>query len=501
MAKRVLLAGLYHESHTFLDGVTPLEAFALRRGDELLAERGGASPLSGVLGVAEACGWQVVPAVDLRAGPGPTAADEVLETCWRELEACVRGAGVLDGVFLVLHGAMVTESHADVEGELLARLRGLPSIKEAPAGGILDLHANVSERLAALGDCFLAYRENPHADAKQAAADAARLLDRLMTSDERPKIVRAQPAVLWPPTGTATAEDPMRALEAQARALEAASPELLAVNVFAGFSYADVPHAGPAFTAVTLGDAQDARRKLQGLCDEATRRRAEGIPQEASVAEMLAALEKFPRPGAPGFRGPAVVAEPSDNIGGGAPGDGTGLLRAFVEHRVADTAVALCDPLAVDKLAALSAGARVELALGGRGSRFDAGPLKLSVELRSLSDGRFELEDPQSHLASMSGGRFEMGPCAVVRHAGVTILLTSRPTPPFDLGQWRSQGIAPKGLFALGVKAAVAHRRAYDAVASAHFRVATPGPCPGNLSALPYRRVRRPIFPLDPNLP
>ncbi|MCK6474776.1 MAG: M81 family metallopeptidase [Planctomycetes bacterium] len=496
MAKRVLLAGLYHESHTFLDGVTPLEAFALRRGAALLAERGGASPLSGALEVAERCGWQVVPAVDLRSGPGATAADEVLETFWREIEACVRGAEALDGVFLVLHGAMVTESQADVEGEVLERLRALPSIKEVPVGGILDLHANVSERLAALGDCFLAYRENPHADAKQASADAARLLDRLMTSGERPRTVRAQPAVLWPPTGTATAEDPMRALEAQARALESASPELLAVNVFAGFSYADVPHAGPAFTAVTLGDAQDAQRKLQELCGEATRRRAEGIPQESSVAKVMAALATLPPPGAPGFRGPAVIAEPSDNIGGGAPGDGTGLLRAFVEHRVEGAAVALCDPHAVKKLAALSAGTRAELALGGRGSRFDAGPLKLSVELLTLSDGRFGLEDPQSHLASMSGGRFEMGPCAVVRHAGVTILLTSRPTPPFDLGQWRSQGLAPEGFFALGVKAAVAHRRAYDGIAGAHFRVATPGPCPGNLAALPYRRLRQAVFPV-----
>lgn len=496
MAKRVLLAGLYHESHTFLDGVTPLEAFALRRGDELLAERGGASPLSGALEVAGACGWQVVPAADLRAGPGATAADEVLETCWRELEACVRNAGALSGVFLVLHGAMVTESHVDVEGELLARLRGLPALKDTPVGGILDLHANVSERLAALGDCFLAYRENPHTDAKQAAADAARLLDRLMTSGERPETVRAQPALLWPPAGTATAEDPLRALEAQARALEAASPGLLAVNVFAGFSYADVPHAGPAFTAVTLGDAKDARRKLRTLCDEAVRRRAEGVPAESSCAEVMAALARLPRPGAPGFRGPAVIAEPSDNIGGGAPGDGTGLLRAFVEHRVADAAVALCDPRAVEKLAALSEGTRAELALGGRGSRFDAGPLKLSVELRSLGGGRFELEDPHSHLASMSGGRFEMGPCAVVRHEGVTILLTSRPTPPFDLGQWRSLGLAPEKFFALGVKAAVAHRRAYDPIAGAHFRVATPGPCPGNLAALPYRRLRRGVYPV-----
>jgi microcystin degradation protein MlrC len=84
-----------------------------------------------------------------------------------------------------------------------------------------------------------------------------------------------------------------------------------------------------------------------------------------------------------------------------------------------------------------------------------------------------------------------------VRHAGITLLLTSRKTPPFDLGQWRSQGIHPEQLRVIGVKAAVAHRRAYDAIAKASYTVDTPGPCSSNLRSLPFRRIRRPIYPLD----
>jgi len=91
----------------------------------------------------------------------------------------------------------------------------------------------------------------------------------------------------------------------------------------------------------------------------------------------------------------------------------------------------------------------------------------------------------------------DMGPCAVVRSAGVTVLLTSKKTPPFDLGQLRSQGIEPEKLSVIGVKAAVAHRRAYDRVTKASFTVATPGPCSSNLHSFPYKYVRRPIDPLD----
>ncbi|KAF0180368.1 MAG: MlrC domain protein [Limisphaerales bacterium] len=199
-------------------------------------------------------------------------------------------------------------------------------------------------------------------------------------------------------------------------------------------------------------------------------------------------------PAPPGL---TVLVEPSDNIGGGAPGDGTGLLRAMLKHRLPNCAIAINDPQAVAQLAALPIGARVTLPIGGKGSRLDAGPLSLEVELLSRRDGHFKLEDKQSHLASMCGDAFDMGPCAVVRHGEVTILLTSRKTPPFDLGQWRSQGLEPTRFSFIGVKAAVAHRRAYDGIAARMLWVDTPGPCTSNVRSLPYRRIRRPVYPLD----
>jgi microcystin degradation protein MlrC len=86
----------------------------------------------------------------------------------------------------------------------------------------------------------------------------------------------------------------------------------------------------------------------------------------------------------------------------------------------------------------------------------------------------------------------------VVRHRGLTILLTSKKLPPFDLGQWRSQGVNPEDLSMIGIKAAVGHRVAYEPIASGSFTVSTAGPCTSDVTRLPYKHLRRPVFPLDP---
>jgi microcystin degradation protein MlrC len=487
MKKRVLLAGLFHETHTFLEGTTGLRDFAVLRGGELLRCAGDSSPLGGVLESAEEFGWEVVPAVDFRASPSAMVEDEVVETFWQELAS--HGGQSYDAVYLVLHGAMTSQSLDDVEGEILARLRHLLG-QAVPIFGVFDLHANFTQRMADLANCLVAYRENPHADARRAAQIAAGLLQRTLTTGQVPRMFWHHPPVMWPPTGTGTASEPMLSLERLSRELEAASPEFWAVSVSAGFSFADTPDTGVSFAIATVGAESEARAALEKLGAWALEKKAAGNVTDPSVGEVFAQLQPLP----PGL---TVLVEPSDNIGGGAPGDGTGLLRALVERRIQNAAICINDPAAVQRLTSLDIGAKVALPIGGRGSRIDAGPLTLEVELLRRGDGKFELEDKQSHLASMCGDRFDMGQCAVVRHGGLTILLTSRKTAPFDLGQWRSQGIEPKSLSVIAVKAAVAHRRAYDPIAARMLWVDTPGPCTGNLRSLPYRKIRRPIFPLD----
>lgn len=495
MRRRVLIAGLFHETHTFLTEATRWESFSVRRGVELLAARGDASPLAGVLDVAAERNWELVLAIDARATPSGTVSNDVFDRFWSELRETAEAellAG-LDGICLVLHGAMTTESVLDVEGELVRRLRALPNGERVPIGGVLDLHGNISREFAEQTQAFVAYRANPHVDACEAARDGARLLDRVMNSEHWPATVQAAPNVMWPPTGTGTADEPMRSLERMARDIERHRPEIAAVNVFAGFAFADTPDTRVSFTAVTFGNPQVARQELEVLVEEATRQRQVGNVVPPSLEEVLATVQQEVARG----ETPVVLVEPSDNVGGGAPGDNTSLFRALVARGIQNAAVVINDPEAVRNISAFPIGTKRTLTLGGRSdARFDQ-PVTCDVELLSVSDGQFSLEDEHSHLASMSGTHIDMGPCAVVRHAGIRVLLTSRKTPPFDLGQLRSQGIVPEELSVIGVKAAVAHRRAYDPITRHSHTVNTPGPCTSDLTLLPFQHVHRPVFPLD----
>ena len=252
--------------------------------------------LAGVMEVAADCGWDSIPVVHMGAMPGPLVADEVVETFWRAFTDVVQREAPrgIDGVLLILHGAMVSESFTDVEGEILRRIHDLPELAGVPVCGSLDLHCNFTPDMAQYSSALVAYRENPHTDIKQTAVRAARLLDRLMHSGEKPVTVYAHPPLIWTPSGTGTREIPMRTLEARAREIEAAYPEIMVVNVFGGFAFADIPEAGVSFSAVTVGDPDLARSAVEELSAMAMYMRALGNVSGVDLDEVLDKLPQAP---------------------------------------------------------------------------------------------------------------------------------------------------------------------------------------------------------------
>lgn len=490
--RRLFVAGLYHETNTFVEQPTELEAFQIFRDEAVLSLLGNASPMDGLLQQALDFDWEIVPGLVYQASPSGPLRDEVFESYWSEFQPRVESAlrHGIDAIFLILHGAMASGSFPDVEGELLRRIRTLPGAEHLPLFAVLDLHANVSELMVRSATALIPYRENPHTDARETAVRGATLLHRIWSDGLLPRAYFRHSGILLAPPSTGTAVDPMRSLERIARELEQSEGHL-EIGIAAGFAHADTPDTGLSFWVLSTQNEAACARTLETLLQTASPLARTLRTKEWELSDALRQIEQdrlFP----------ALIVEPADNIGGGTPGDATFVARALLLSPFERVGVILNDPDAVARLQTTSIGSRVRIPLGGKGSSTDPGPLELEVTLLRLTNGDFLLEDKQSHLASMHGSKIAMGPCAVVTVKNCTILLTSRATPPFDLGQWRSQGIEPRDFQVIGVKAAVGHRRAYDTISRSSFTVRTPGPATSDLFSLPYRKIRRPIYPLDP---
>ncbi|WP_343701222.1 M81 family metallopeptidase [Chitinophaga sp.] len=493
MVPTVFVAGLFHETHTFLNERTGLDSFrkmALFHGQEIIANNNGSgSPMDGFLSFARERHWHVIPGIQMAAMPSGMVEEEVLNY-FREhfFAALEKSWASLNAVYLVLHGAMVCENTHDVEGRVLQELQQFLSSrgKHIPVVAVLDLHANISPLMVENSTCLYAYRKNPHTDAREAAIRAAMLLEKIMMKPGVQQVFHATPYII-PPTGLGTDADPMKAVLHKAATIEAANPEILCINVLGGFAYADIEDCGFSFTCCTRGSAEQAEAWLAELELELTKYLYAAYPEENTLDEVLALT---------GQQTPVLLIEASDNIGGGTPGDGTGILLPLLAAGKKGVVAVLNDAAAVQECFNAGTGRNVLLRIGAKTDSFHGEPVEFEGTVQNLTDGRFELENKNSHLASITGTHVNMGPCAVVSNKQATILLTTHKTPPMDLGQLRSQGIVPEAAHYIIVKAAVSHKQAYDPVAAASFYIDSPGLCTSNLARLPYRHIGHKIIGL-----
>jgi microcystin degradation protein MlrC len=488
IAMRIAIAGFMHESNTFNPLRTDRAAFAaqgLAFGPALLDEWADAHhEVGGFIAGARAGGDEPVPLVMAWATPAGPVADDVLDEVTGYLIDELRRRRP-DGLLLALHGAMVAESCADADGEVLARLRRAlgPAF---PIVVTLDLHGNVSQRLIDHCDATVAYRTCPHVDQRTCGLRAAEILRALLRDGVRPRQALAKPPVLVNIMVHDTSREPQRSFMEEARALEQ-RPGVLRVNVLPGFAYADVPQMGPSVVVVTDGDADLARREADRLAARLWDARESLVRELPSVAEAVArALQAERRP--------VVLVETGDNVGGGSAGDSTVLLAEMLRQGATDGVACLYAPDEARQCAAAGVGGEVSLLVGGKVDRLHGDPVGVRGRVRVLHDGTYV-----EHEVRHGGKRVNhMGLTALVEIQGRNLLaLNSLRHPPFSLGQLTCLGIDPRRQRLLVVKAAIAYKAAYAPVAGTVIEVDTPGLTAVNPARFAYRHIRRPLFPLD----
>lgn len=504
---RITLARMSHETNTFSPVITDLPRFsgrgqeppegveALRRG------RGSMSCLSGFIEVCEREGVPIDVAVSGVASPSGPVEDDAFEYM---AERIVKAATHCDAMLLELHGAMVTRSHEDGEGELLRRIRHVAP--QLPVGVALDMHANIYPDIVRLATLITGYHRYPHTDMHDTGVRAAELLLRTLRGEIRPVMHWGNLPMLPHVMRQGTDDEPNRTLQARAEALEAAAARgeggALAVSVFTGFPHADIREAGLSVVVVDDGDAARARHTCEELLDAAWQARGAFVyPLEALGDSMARARAIADDPTTP--PGPVVLLDHYDNSASGGTMDTTDVLAEILRQGLEDVAVfAIFDPEAVAAMVAAGVGNEVTLALGGktpmRSLPVQSAPLTVTGRVKAIVDGRFEAVGEANRIAgSTRGVTMDMGRAAVLDTGKVEIVVISHFLEPVDPGIFTSVGILPERKRYLMLKSRIHYRRGFKAMAKAIVECAGVGVCTSDYGQLRFENVRRPIYPLD----
>lgn len=470
------MIGVFHETNVFSPVPTVWESFSRRyRQDELIdAFAGTRTVVGGFLDGASALGWEVVPVFGAYATPSGIVTEEALSALRAALQKELAAVGPVDGVLLELHGAMVAEGTDDPEEEILQDIR--QRWPRPPVAAVLDFHANMARSRLHQADILTGYRTNPHIDTYARGIAATSQLQAVLDRAERPYRAHRGIPVISPPVMQSTDEAPLCDLIAEAAQLER-DLGLDDVTVHAGFPYADVPHLGMGFSATAApGRKEAAEKAVDQLAATAWRRRRD------FDRPLLSAAEAFTR--AARQSGSVAVADTGDNINGGAPGDGTWLLHEALAHPHVRTLSSLWDPVSLNDILRAGAGADLPVRLGGRSASSSGQPLDIQVHVLRVGDGTFVNTGPMA-----TGAQVSMGGAAVVRHAGLDIVVQRQPIQPNDPQLFRSLGLAPEQYDVVLLKGAAALRAGWATVADAVIDAATPGVTDSDLSRLQLRRA------------
>jgi len=482
VARRIGIGGIWHETNTFARGLTSLADFTVWRGAELVeAHAGTGTEIGGALEACRRLGARATPLLAASSLPGPTVASEAREVLWDRLLSELRAALPLDGVVLVLHGAMVSEDDEDPESTLVRAVRA--AVRGLPLAVTLDLHANPGAGVLEEPDLLLAYDTYPHVDSHERGEEAVALLLELIEGAPRPEVAWRRLPLLTCPLGQASRGAPMSDLLSLLRRWEK-SPEIVSASLVPGYPYADVPRLG--FTVVACGREPGAAEACADALAEAVWAR------RGEFARRLESPERAVERALAASGGPVVLADVADNVGGGSPGDGTALLRALLEAGAAGAVVVLWDPEGVAAAARAGETAEIELEVGGKSDGLHGPPLPVRGKVARIHEGRYRRTGTY-----MPGQAVDMGLCAVLVVDGVELVLTSRRVMPFDRDHLEVMGIDPLSRRVLVTKSAVAWQAALGDAAAECIYVDGPGICTCQLDRLPYERVRRPVFPLD----
>lgn len=422
-------------------------------------------------------GWTLFEGLTASAQPAGKTTRAAYETLRDQILSDLENVLPVDMVLLALHGAMVAGGYDDCEGDILTRVRTMVG-PEVVVGAEIDPHCHLTQTMVEQADMVVTYKEYPHTDIYDCGVVLVDLCARIARKEITPV-----PALV--DTGMVslirTTTEPGLSLMRHVRALEQ-EPGIVQISLAQGFPWADVPDMGSRVLVYADGDGEHARTMARELADHVHAMRETLSPPMLSVAEALEQAEAA-------VQKPVIIADTSDNAGGGAASDSTFFLAAMLEEGIGNAAIGpLWDPVAVRMALLAGEGASLPLRIGGKVGPFSGSPVDGEWTVRAVR---------RNHIATGLGGvPVDMGDCALVETAGLFVLLTSNRAQAMHPDLFTRLGLAIDALDIVVVKSTQHFRAAFEPMAGTILYAASPGTVSPDLASLPYRRIALPKWPI-----
>jgi len=479
---RLFAATLATETNTFSPLPTSVasyrEAVFLRPGEHPEdAPRMCTAPLFVARRRALSDGFTLVEGSCFAASPAGITNRQDYEAMRDEILGQLQAALPVDAVLLGLHGAMVAFGYEDVEGDILERVRALVG-PTCIIGVELDPHCHLTVKRVRLADIIVLYKEFPHTDVVERAEELLALVLATVRGQIKPVMslydcrqIQSYPTTL----------PRMRAFVDRVKGLEG-QDDILSISIGHCFPYGDVPELSGRVLVVANRSKAKADALAVRLGEEFVALRGKTMPDFLQVGEGLtAALASA--------SGPVVIAEPSDNAGGGAPSDNTTIARALIERGARNCALGpIWDPVAVRLCFDAGAGAEFPLRFGGKIAPASGQPIDARVKVAALAPECWQSFGPT---------RVPLGDCAAIRVGEVEIVLITKRTQALGLELFTNLGVDPRAKRVVIVKSTNHFMAAFGPIAKKVIYVDSDAPLKRDYRAIPYTRVERPIWPLD----
>lgn len=494
MTLRIALGGLSHETNTYAVacfGPTTLDDFAVTRGEEIRATYLGTRTfIGGMLDAADALGAEVAPTTFAITQPSGTIAREAFDALQGELLDGIATAMPVDAVALDLHGAGVVDGIDDLEGTLCGAIRELVGV-DVPIVAPLDLHGNITERMAEVIDLMLGVHFYPHTDMYERGVEAIEAIPRLLSGELRP-VTHVEHLPMLLPTST-TDHGPAKVVNELCWSLERV-PGVVDCTFFHGFPFTDTPQAGVHVVVTTDGDRELAVRTAKRVAAHIWEHREDFRPEtETPELAIRRAMAIAAEQG-----GPIVVNDTADNSGGGAPGDGTHVLRALLDAAPKRAVFGfLYDPEVAAAAHRAGVGATIDVHLGGKHDELHGAPLHLRVYVKCLTDGRFTYTTPM--FANVRANYGQMARLQVTNGPStIDVLVGSARSQTFDVEVFLLHGIDVARYDVVALKSSNHFRAGFAALATDIVTADSPGLTTQRTEVFERSRASGLLWPRDP---